>query len=120
MYKSNLPNIGRRDLLTKVMPVCAASGEVLHFLWIDDIDTNGSVLYSSVTGGIEGTITNPVIIVDERAYQQTKPSIAVNGAKVFACWQDARNVSNNNSDTDIYYVEKTGSDTASNLNGKGS
>ena len=44
MHKSNLTNIGRRDLLTKVMPVCAAtfilSGKPFELLEIEKSESN--------------------------------------------------------------------------------
>ncbi|MBW7992006.1 MAG: hypothetical protein FVQ84_18600 [Planctomycetes bacterium] len=85
-------------------PACAASGGVLHLLWIDDDNGSDDIFY-----GNNGSASSfdGISIVDEDNTNQSAPSIAAEGTKVFACWQDSRNVSGN-ADTDIYYAEKTG------------
>jgi hypothetical protein len=94
-------------------PACAASGGVLHLLWIDDADANGSVFYASVTGGLQGgTVVIDPDVVDEPAYGQTNPAIAVQGTgistKIFTCWRDSRWI-NNGDEADIYFAETVSS-----------
>jgi len=96
-------------------PVIAAesTGTILHLLWVDDTDPNGSIFYASTTDGLQGlsSIDPNVVNEDERVYMQKEPTIAVTGStvnnlKVFACWQDWRNVnSTNTNDTDLYFTE---------------
>jgi len=96
-------------------PVCASSGDDLHLLWIDDADANGSVFYASVTGGLQGTVVVDPDVVDERAYRQANPAIAVKDpadqwstAKVFTCWTDSRWI-NDGDNADIYFAETASS-----------
>ncbi len=96
-------------------PVIAteSTGTILHLLWVDDTDPNGSIFYASTTDGLQGplSIDPNVADEDERVYMQKEPTIAVTGStgnnlKVFACWQDWRNVnSTNTNDTDLYFTE---------------
>jgi len=99
-------------------PAVAAFGAEGHLLWVDDTDPNGSVFYAATTDGLQGPLLVDPNVVDERAYSQREPAIAVletgASAKVFACWQDARNVVNNNADTDIYFAESS-SDFGTNI-----
>ena len=96
-------------------PAIAAesTGSILHLLWVDDTDPNGSIFYAATTDGLQGVLSiDPnVVDEDERVYMQKEPTIAVTGStgnnlKVFACWQDWRNVnSTNTNDTDLYFTE---------------
>ena len=94
-------------------PAAAISGSALHLLWVDDDNGFDDIFY-----GNHDLINPPPIdgtsIVDEPGTVQSSPSIAAEGSKVFACWQDLRNVSSN-ADTDIYYAEKSGTDFGTNI-----
>ena len=90
-------------------PAIAAesAGSILHLLWVDDTDPNGSIFYAATTDGLTGPlfIDPNVVDEDERVYKQEDPTIAVTGTtgdnlKVFACWQDWRDT-----DTDLYFAE---------------
>jgi len=84
----------------------------IHLLWVDDNNGSDDIFY-----GIDGSnlpIDDGISIVDEPGTFQSFPSIAANGTKVFACWQDSRNVSGN-ADTDIYYSENDGQDFGTNI-----
>jgi len=95
----------------QLSPVVAISEEVLHLLWVDDSDRIDNIFYGHDDLGlpIEG-----MSIIDEPGTFQSFPSIAANSTKVFACWQDSRNVSGN-ADTDIYYTESGGSGFGTNI-----
>jgi len=98
-------------------PVVAAEpgGSVLHFAWVSDLAGNNDICY----GFSEALPASPLValnVIDDSldADQQT-PAIAVadgdGDARVFLCWQDARN-SQNNLDMDLYAIEiKTGDET---------
>ncbi len=94
-------------------PVIAAeaTGTILHLLWIDDTDPDGSIFYAFTTDGLQGPLNVSFDVVDERTYKQAEPTIVVTGStgnnlKVFACWQDWRNVDSTNiDDTDLYFTE---------------
>ena len=101
-----------------INPVCAISDGVLHVSWIAEEDGYDTyVVYGNDENGLPFTY-RPHINDDleEGKVNKSKrsPAIAVNGTKVFACWQDWRDVANN-SDTDIYYAENTGSDFGTNI-----
>ena len=88
--------------------------EVVHCLWVDNA-TGGydDIFYDMGELPLTGTS-----IIDEPNTVQSHPDIAVTGTdnstKVFACWEDYRNVVNNNGDTDIYFAE-SGSDFGTNI-----
>jgi hypothetical protein len=81
----------------------------IHLLWVDDYNGYDDIFYGKDDSDppYEGTS-----IIDEPETFQSSPSmsIAVSGSKVYACWQDSRNVSGN-ADTDIYYTVKNDSDS---------
>ena len=82
---------------------------IIHLLWVDeDPQFIGfeDIFYGNNTQGLP---ISGISIVDQPGVRQDSPSIAANNEKVFACWRDLRNVSNNN-DTDIYYTETTDSE----------
>jgi hypothetical protein len=84
-------------------PDVTISNGTIHLLWGDDNNVIESIFYGTDEAGL------PIIgasIVDEPGTFQTAPSIAAYGDRIFACWQDSRNVSEGNADTDIYYAEK--------------
>ncbi len=95
-----------------------SSGGGLHLLWVHDASGNADIFYGATTDGFAATPLAGASIIDEANTIQAVPSIAVssggNSEKVFACWQDARNVVSNNGDTDIYFAE-TGSDFGTNI-----
>jgi len=84
----------------------------MHLLWVDDEDGYINIFYGN-DHDTDWPITG-ASIVDEPDYVQSAPAIAVDGTKLFACWQDYRNVANNNADTDIYFAE-SGSDFGTNI-----
>ena len=98
-------------------PICAVSDGVLHLLWVEEYDSEGYLFYGNDENGLPfpGMFITSILDQEGGAAAQRTPAIAVNGTKVFACWQDARNVANNNADTDIYYAENTGSDFGTNI-----
>ncbi|MFC1739226.1 PKD domain-containing protein [Planctomycetota bacterium] len=96
----------------QISPVIAteASGEVLHFVWVDNAPGDNDIYYASSTGLPGSAVTGSSIIDDATNADQLEPAITVAGStgnnlKVFTCWKDERNVSNDNSDTDIYSLE---------------
>ncbi len=94
-------------------PVGATSLGDIHLLWVDDFNGYDDIFYGKDGSSlpIEGSS-----IVDEPDTFQSFPSmsIAASDTKVFACWQDSRNVSGNE-DTDIYYTVKGDSDFGTNI-----
>jgi hypothetical protein len=94
-------------------PVGATPMGDIHLLWIDDYNGYDDIFYGKDGSNlpIEGAS-----IVDEPETFQSSPSISivVNNTKVFACWQDSRNVSGN-ADTDIYYTFKGDSGFGTNI-----
>jgi uncharacterized repeat protein (TIGR02543 family) len=92
-------------------PVIAArlASPVLHMVWTDDAAGNLEVRYASSQGLPTSPLAGTDIIDDTSSADQRAPVIAVapgaNGTdKVFACWEDARNVASSG-DTDLYFVD---------------
>lgn len=94
-------------------PAVAISDDgILHLLWIDDENSFDDIFYGNNENSLPFV---GISIVDEANTNQSNPSIIVNGTKVFASWQDTRNVVNNNADMDIYYAETSSSDFGTNI-----
>ena len=95
-------------------PVGATSIGDIHLLWVDDYNGYDDIFYGK--DGSNLPIADGTSIVDEPETFQSSPSmsIAVNDTKVYACWQDSRNVSSN-ADTDIYYTMKGDSGFGTNI-----
>jgi hypothetical protein len=85
------------------------SGTRLHLLWVDSASGDRDIYYAACDGLPTSPLTGSSIIDDTSGVDQLAPAIAVSGAtgaqlKVFACWQDARNVTDSG-DTDVYFAE---------------
>jgi len=95
-------------------PVGATPVGDIHLLWVDDYLGYDDIFYGK--DGNNLPIDDGTSIVDEPETFQSSPSmsIAVNDTKVYACWQDSRNVSGN-ADTDIYYTVKGDSGLGTNI-----
>lgn len=84
-----------------------AVGNFVHLAWLDVATGKNDIMYARgpdfITGSIlDQTPTNTA---------QKAPRIVVRNAfgadTVFACWEDGRDVANNNGDTDIYFAESS-------------
>jgi hypothetical protein len=84
---------------------------IVHLLWVGNASGYAQIFYGNDVNEPPIIGTN---IIDEPNTVQGAPAIAVRETKVFACWQDERNVVNNNADTDIYFAE-SGSDFGTNI-----
>jgi hypothetical protein len=95
-------------------PVGATANGDIHLLWVDDYLGYDDIFYGK--DGSNLPIDDGTSIIDEPETFQSFPSmsIATHDTKVFACWQDSRNVSGN-ADTDIYYTENSGSGFGTNI-----
>lgn len=82
-----------------------AAFDTLYLAWVSDTGTLANVRYGNDAGGLPVTGTG---IADESGVIQASPSLTLprdaRGTKLFAAWQDSRDVRNNN-DTDIYFAE---------------
>ncbi len=90
-----------------------AEGTILHLLWVDDTGGDQDIYYAGTSGALAGTPLTGTYIIDSgdlSGADQFCPAITTSGStganlKIFACWQDNRNVLNNNGDSDIYFSE---------------
>jgi hypothetical protein len=82
-----------------------AAFDTLYLAWVSAAETLADVRYGNDAGGLPVTGTG---IADEPGVIQASPSLTLRrdarGTKLFAAWQDSRDVRNNN-DTDIYFAE---------------
>ena len=98
-----LVNTDRNEL----SPAGAAS-EFMHLLWVADANGYSDILYGNDANDpplVGASIIDP----NEPNAVTVGPAVAIttrgSSTKVFACWEDSRNVVNNNGDTDIYFAE---------------
>lgn len=105
---TNVPVVSKAG--TQYSPAIAAesSGSVLHILWVDDTPGYEDIYYASSSGLPSSPLTGSNIVDDSSGAMQISPTIAVTGTggelKVFGCWQDERDNSGNQGDTDLYMV----------------
>ena len=101
-------------------PAIAAepTGSTLHFVWTDDVLGDADVVYASSVGLPSSPLAGANLADDMLSdVDQSEPSVAVardaaGQLRIFACWQDERNLTVNGQDTDLYFVEiRPGSDT---------
>ncbi|MHC4298282.1 MAG: TIR domain-containing protein [Planctomycetota bacterium] len=106
---TNVPVV--RKLANQSSPlICLeTTGSVLHLMWVDHTSANNDIYYAHSNGLPAGPLTGTNIIDDYSRSGQICPAMTVSGtgggAKVFACWQDERNVAGPTGDTDIYIVQ---------------
>jgi len=85
-----------------------STGTILHLLWVDDSPGDKDIYYASSSGLPGSPLSGSTIIDDTTNAVQSAPAIIAAGTtgtdlKLFACWQDQRNISAGNNDTDIYF-----------------
>jgi hypothetical protein len=98
---SNSPVVNTNGNQSRATCAVSSDGD-LHLLWVDE---NG---YDDIVYGNDGNGWPfvGISIVDEDNTNQVSPSIAIDGMKVFACWEDWRHAANN-ADADIYFSESS-------------
>ena len=70
---------------------------MLHLVWADNTNGDADIFYAATTDGLPATALTGASIVDDTSNaDQVAPAVAVSGTgdslKVFACWQDARQI----------------------------
>ncbi len=80
----------------------------LYLIWSDEAANDFDIRYARLTDLPSGSINGTLVSDDSSHRAQVCPAIAVSTVdgvrKVYTCWQDQRNLSNNN-DNDIYFSE---------------
>jgi hypothetical protein len=92
-------------------PVIAteATGAILHLLWVDDAAGNKDIYYAATNGLPVTSLAGRNIVDDKSGADQLTPVITTTGStgadlRVFACWQDMRNIVKTGN-IDLYFVE---------------
>lgn len=106
---TNVPVVSKAANQSDPAIAVESSGSVVHILWVDQASGNNDIYYASSTGLPASSLAGSSLIDDTEGKEQVSPAVAVAGTggslKVFACWQDHRNVSGGTGDTDIYMVQ---------------
>lgn len=103
---TNVPLVTGAGSQTRPAVAAASGSSVLHLLWVSDITGDADVYYASSNGLPSNPLTGTNLIDDTTDAAQTDPAIACSAdGKVFACWQDARNIGVYGNDTDVYFAE---------------
>jgi len=88
------------NMRTSTHPSVAASGSVVHVVWVDNRDTNDQIYYKrSTDGGLTWGSDTRLTITSAFS---SLPSVSVSGSDVHAVWQDSRN-----GGYEIYYKRST-------------
>jgi hypothetical protein len=109
---TNVPIVNNANNQSSPAIAVESEGTILHILWVDDRSGNQDIYYATSDGLPSSPLSGSNIIDDTSGAAQSSPAIVASGStrdglKVFACWQDRRNVSSNGGDTDIYLAELT-------------
>ncbi|MHC4120774.1 MAG: InlB B-repeat-containing protein, partial [Planctomycetota bacterium] len=106
---TNVPIVGKAGNQSNPEIAIESAGSVLHMLWVDQASGNSDIYYAFSTGLPSSPLIGSNLIDDSLGTEQLSPTIAVSGtgseAKVFACWQDERNLSGGTGDADLYMVQ---------------
>jgi hypothetical protein len=107
---TNVPIVNKANNQSSPAIAVESAGSILHLLWVDDTPGNKDIYYASSNGLPGAPLTGNSVIDDDSGADQLSPAVITTGTtgddlKVFACWQDERNVVNSNADTDLYFVE---------------
>ncbi|MGE5295271.1 MAG: putative Ig domain-containing protein, partial [Solirubrobacterales bacterium] len=87
-------------------PAIAIAGSEMHLLWVDAGSGDADIWYASSNGLSGSPLTGRNIVDDTSGAEQTAPALTcTNDGKVFACWQDLRNVGTYGDDADVYFAE---------------
>ena len=89
---------------------CESQGNILHLLWVEQNNNDKDIYYAYTEGFPTSPINGFSIVDDSSSSDQWAPALLVQGhsggdLKVFAGWQDHRNIIDNNDDSDIYFAE---------------
>lgn len=103
---ANVPLVtGAGDQTSPALAV-TPGGSTVHLLWVNRVSGDADVYYASFNDLPSSPLSGVNIIDDTSGADQVAPSIACNSAgKVFACWQDDRNIGAYGTDTDLYFTE---------------
>jgi hypothetical protein len=109
---TNVPIVSNANNQSSPVIAVEAAGSTLHLLWVDSTPGNNDIFYATTNGLPSSPLVGSSIIDDSSGANQLEPAITITGStgadlKVFACWQDWRNVGGSSRDTDIYFVELT-------------
>ncbi len=100
------------------------AGAWLHLVWVHEAAGGSDVRYAATEGMPASPLVGVDLADDTSGADQLAPTVAVagrvgSGLKVFVCWQDWRNVTENSQDTDLYLVEVKEADDTNVLVGDG-
>jgi len=86
------------------------TGDSLHLVWVEETAGNKDIYYAVSNGLPVNPLSGSSIIDDTTGAEQSRPTVITNGEsgdnlKVFACWQDKRNITGSGGDTDLYFAK---------------
>jgi len=108
---TNVPIVNNSHNQTSPAIDTEPEGNILHLLWVDDTSGNKDIYYGAISEALpDSPLTGINIVDDSSGANQSCPTITTsldsdNNLKVFACWQDDRNILEGNNDSDIYFAE---------------
>ncbi|MHC4569109.1 MAG: InlB B-repeat-containing protein, partial [Planctomycetota bacterium] len=106
---TNVPVVSKAANQSRPQIAVESAGSVLHMLWVDQISGNGDIYYDYSTGLPGSPLAGSNLVDDTVSAVQLSPTLAVTGTgaglKVFASWQDSRNISGGTGDLDLYMVQ---------------
>jgi hypothetical protein len=106
---TNVPVVSKAANQSSPQIAVESAGSVLHMLWVDQISGNGDIYYDYSTGLPGSPLAGSNLVDDTVSAVQLSPTLAVTGTgaglKVFASWQDSRNISGGTGDLDLYMVQ---------------
>jgi uncharacterized repeat protein (TIGR02543 family) len=107
---TNVPIVNKPGNQSSPAIATETSGTVLNLVWVDDIIGNKNIYYAASQGLPASPLVGRNIVDDSSGADQMEPTIIAtgskgNGLRIFACWQDKRNITGSSKDTDLYFVE---------------
>jgi hypothetical protein len=106
---ANVPIVTKPGNQTNPAIATEAAGAILHLLWVDDTAGNKDIYYAASNGLPKTPLAGRNIVDDNSGADQLTPVIITTGStgaglRVFACWQDMRNLVKSGK-TALYFAE---------------
>ena len=116
---TNVPVVSGGANQSQPAIAAGSTSPVLHMVWTDNAAGNLDVHYASSQGLPAAPLAGVNIVDDTSGADQRTPVIAAAAGtdgtdRVFACWEDARNVAGSG-DTDLYFADVSPGATSTNV-----
>ncbi|MBN1846928.1 MAG: hypothetical protein JW810_14675 [Sedimentisphaerales bacterium] len=108
---ANIPVVNTLSRQTEPALAVEPGGSALHIAWVENNQGYSDIFYAATQDGLPASpLFGTNLVDDSGGANQVSPAISVGrdasgDARVYICWQDARNMMLANQDWDVYFTE---------------